>query len=96
MALGRSSGARLSTAQVSRLRLIVIQALVFSLLATLGVRLFYLQVRHGDAYQAAAASQSKREIVRQPVRGIIVDAQGRPLVTNRSAWVVSLDQGVLD
>jgi penicillin-binding protein 2 len=96
MALGRSSGARLPTAQVSRLRLIVIQALVFSLLATLGVRLFYLQVRHGDAYQAAAASQSKREIVRQPVRGIIVDAQGRPLVTNRSAWVVSLDQGVLD
>ncbi|MFI5624322.1 penicillin-binding protein 2 [Nocardioides sp. NPDC051685] len=91
--MGRS---RLSTAQVSRLRLIVIQALVFSLLATLGVRLFYLQVRHGDAYQAAAASQSKREIVRQPVRGIIVDAQGRPLVTNRSAWVVSLDQGVLD
>lgn len=87
---------RLSTAQVSRLRLIVIQALVFSLLATLGVRLFYLQVRHGDAYQAAAASQSKREIVRQPVRGIIVDAQGRPIVTNRSAWVVSLDQGVLD
>ena len=87
---------RLSTAQVSRLRLIVIQALVFSLLATLGVRLFYLQVRQGDAYQAAAASQSKREIVRQPVRGIIVDAQGRPLVTNRSAWVVSLDQGVLD
>ncbi|MER6937779.1 penicillin-binding protein 2 [Nocardioides sp. NPDC127514] len=91
-----SRGARLSTAQVSRLRLIVIQALVFSLLATLGVRLFYLQVRHGDAYQAAAASQSKREIVRQPVRGIIVDAQGRPMVTNRSAWVVSLDQGVLD
>lgn len=87
---------RLSTAQVSRLRLIVIQALVFSLLATLGVRLFYLQVRHGDAYQAAAASQSKREVVRQPVRGIIVDAQGRPLVTNRSAWVVSLDQGVLE
>ena len=74
----------------------MIQALVFSLLATLGVRLFYLQVRHGDAYQAAAASQSKREIVRQPVRGIIVDAQGRPMVTNRSAWVVSLDQGVLD
>ncbi|WP_406023257.1 penicillin-binding protein 2 [Nocardioides sp. NBC_00850] len=90
------AASRLSTAQVSRLRLIVIQALVFSLLATLGVRLFYLQVRHGDAYQAAAASQSKREIVRQPVRGIIVDAQGRPMVTNRSAWVVSLDQGVLD
>ena len=87
---------RVPTAKISRLRLIVIQALVFSLLATLGVRLFYLQVRHGDAYQAAAASQSKREVVRQPVRGIIVDAQGRPMVTNRSAWVVSLDQGVLD
>ncbi|MCR1782682.1 penicillin-binding protein 2 [Nocardioides carbamazepini] len=79
----------------SRLRLIVIQTLVFSLLATLGVRLYYLQVVSGESYQGKAASQSVREIVVQPQRGLIVDAMGRPLVTNRLTWVVSLDRTLL-
>ena len=38
-----------------RLRLVVIQALVFSLFATLFVRLYYLQVVGGADYQAQAA-----------------------------------------
>lgn len=79
----------------SRLRLIVIQTLVFSLLATLGARLYYLQVVSGERYQGKAASQSVREIVVQPQRGLIVDAMGRPLVTNRLTWVVSLDRTLL-
>ncbi|TNM42753.1 penicillin-binding protein 2 [Nocardioides albidus] len=79
----------------SRLRLIVIQTLVFSLLATLGARLYYLQVISGERYQGKAASQSVREIVVQPQRGLIVDAMGRPLVTNRLTWVVSLDRTLL-
>jgi len=83
-------------ARTSRLRLVVIQALVFSLFATLFVRLYYLQVVTGDTYQNQAASQSVREVVTQPQRGLIVDDQGRPLVANRLAWVVSLDRGVLD
>jgi len=62
----------------SRLRLIVLQALVFSLFATLFARLYYLQVVSGADYQTQAASQSVREIVVQPQRGLIVDAQGRP------------------
>ena len=61
----------------------MIQALVFSLFATLFVRLYYLQVVSGDEYHAQAADQSVREIVVQPQRGLIVDAQGRPLVANR-------------
>lgn len=77
------------------LRLIVIQALVFSLFATLFVRLYYLQVVTGDLYQGRAAAQSVREIVVQPTRGLIVDDQGRPLVANRLTWVVSLDRTVL-
>ncbi|MCD4535885.1 penicillin-binding protein 2 [Nocardioides sp. cx-169] len=83
-------------AQKSRLRMIVLQALVLSLFATLLVRLYYLQVVSGDEYHAQAAAQSVREIVVQPERGLIVDAQGRPLVTNRTSWVVSLDRSVLD
>ena len=79
----------------SRLRLVVIQALVFSLFATLLVRLYYLQVVSGDEYAAQAASQSIREIVVQPQRGLIVDDEGRPLVTNRTSWVVSIDRGTL-
>ncbi len=80
----------------SRLRLVVIQALVFSLFVTLFARLYYLQVVDGDDYRAQAADQSVREIVVQPQRGLIVDAQGRPLVTNRMSWVVSLDRTMLD
>lgn len=81
--------------RTSRLRLIVLQALVFSLFATLGVRLWYLQVAHGSSYQAQAASQSVRDVVQQPVRGLIVDDMGRPLVSNRTAWVVSVDKTTL-
>ena len=79
----------------SRLRLVVIQALVFSLFATLLIRLYYLQVVSGEQYAAQAASQSIREIVVQPQRGLIVDDMGRPLVANRTSWVVSIDRGTL-
>ena len=82
-------------AQRSRLRLVVIQALVFALFSTLFVRLYYLQVISGDTYQAQAADQSVRDIVVQPQRGLIVDSQGRPLVSNRTSWVISLDRNVL-
>ena len=80
----------------SRLRLIVVRVLVFSLFATLFARLYYLQVVSGDSYRQAAASQSLREVVVQPQRGLIVDDQGRPLVANRTAWVVSVDRTLLD
>lgn len=89
---------RPGTADPSRrslLRLVVVQALVLSLFATLFVRLWYLQVLTGESYQAAAAEQSVRELVVQPPRGLIVDAQGRPLVANRTSWVVSVDRTLL-
>ena len=79
----------------SRLRLFVVQVLFVSLFVTLFARLWYLQVFTGEEYQAKAAEQSVREIVVQPARGLIVDAMGRPLVTNRTSWVVSIDRTVL-
>jgi penicillin-binding protein 2 len=84
-----------SSSHRSRLRLIVIQVLAFSLLATLGSRLYYLQVVAGEEYQGKAASQSVRDIVVQPQRGLIVDAMGRPLVTNRLTWVASIDRTLI-
>ena len=85
-----------TSAERSRLRLVVVRVLVFSLFATLFARLYYLQVVSGASYHAAAASQSLREVVVQPQRGLIVDDQGRPLVANRTAWAVSVDRTLLD
>jgi penicillin-binding protein 2 len=93
--MGSPRSSSSSPARRSRLRLIVVQALVFSLFATLFGRLWYLQVLGGEGYQAKAASQSVREIVVQPNRGLIVDAEGRPLVANRTSWVISVDRTLL-
>ncbi len=87
---------RAPSATRSRLRLVVLQALVLSLFVTLFARLWYLQVFSGDAYQAQAAEQSIRKVVVQPARGLIVDDMGRPLVANRTSWVVTVDRTLLD
>ena len=91
----RGSTLRASSATKGRLRLFVVQALVLSLFVTLFARLWYMQVLGGEAYQAQAAEQSVRELVVQPARGLIVDDMGRPLVANRTSWVVSLDRTML-
>ena len=90
-----TNAGRAGPGRTSRLRLIVVQVLVFSLFATLFARLWYLQVLGGESFQALAASQGVREIVVQPHRGLIVDAEGRPLVANRTSWVVSVDRTML-
>src|SRR5680860_640855 len=87
---------RASTDTRSRLRLVVVQVLVLSLFVTLFARLWYLQVLTGDAYQAQAAEQSIRELVVQPARGLIVDDMGRPLVANRTSWVITVDRTMLN
>jgi penicillin-binding protein 2 len=79
----------------SRTRLVVLQVLVFSLLAALGGRLWYMQVVAGEEYQAAAAENRVREVVTPAVRGAILDAQGRPLVQNRTSLVVSVDRSTI-
>jgi penicillin-binding protein 2 len=79
----------------SRTRLVVLQVLVFSLLAALGGRLWYMQVVAGEEYQAAASENRIREVVTPATRGAILDAQGRPLVQNRTSLVVSVDRSTL-
>ena len=92
---GRAPRVRASSREKSRLRLIVVQAIVLSLFVTLFARLWYLQVLGGEAFQAQAAEQSVRELVVQPARGLIVDDMGRPLVANRNSWVVTVDRTML-
>lgn len=77
------------------MRLVVLQVLVLSLLVTLLGRLWYMQVVAGEEYAAAASDNRIREVVTPAVRGAILDAQGRPLVQNRTSLVVSVDRSVL-
>lgn len=79
----------------SRMRLVVLQVLVLSLLATLLGRLWFMQVVSGPEYAAAASENRIREVVTPAVRGAILDARGRPLVQNRTSLVVSVDRSTL-
>ncbi len=93
---GRVPRLRATSRQKSHLRLIVVQAVVLTMFVTLFGRLWYLQVLGGEAYKAQAAEQSVRELVVQPARGLIVDDMGRPLVANRTSWVVTVDRTMLE
>ena len=73
----------------------VIATLLVSLFATLGVRLYYLQIVRGDTYQAVAKDESMRKVILPPARGLIVDDRGVPLANNRSVVDVSIDRTVL-
>ncbi|GGX50968.1 penicillin-binding protein 2 [Streptomyces minutiscleroticus] len=72
-----------------QIRLVIIQILVFSLLGTLGARLWYLQVRNGDEYAKEASGNHVQQVVSPAVRGSILDARGVPLADNETRLVVS-------
>lgn len=86
-------GSRMTRA--TRPRLVVVQVLVMSLFATLFVRLWYLQIASGEAYQAQAADNALQDVIVQPQRGLIVDDLGRPLAASRMAWMVTVDRTAL-
>ncbi|GAA3883561.1 penicillin-binding protein 2 [Streptomyces lacrimifluminis] len=72
-----------------QIRLVVIQILVLSLLGTLGARLWYLQIREGDAYAKEASGNHVQQVVQPAVRGSILDARGVPIADNETRLVVS-------
>ncbi|MDC0774081.1 penicillin-binding protein 2, partial [Streptomyces sp. HD] len=72
-----------------QIRLVVIQVLVLSLLGTLGGRLWYLQIREGDAYAKEASGNHVQQVVQPAVRGSILDARGVALADNETRLVVS-------
>ncbi|MGL5859380.1 MAG: penicillin-binding protein 2 [Angustibacter sp.] len=76
-------------------RLLGVGVLVLALMITLGVRLFTVQVVGADGYRVAAATNQEREIVTPAVRGLVLDAQGRPLISNQTSLVVSVSRTTL-
>jgi penicillin-binding protein 2 len=79
----------------ARTRLGVVQVLVLALLATLGGRLWYLQVHSGAQFQAAAAANDLRTVATSATRGDILDDQGHPLVDNTATMEVTVDLSTL-
>jgi penicillin-binding protein 2 len=73
-------------------RLLVVGVFVLSLMVTLVARLFTVQVIGADGYLAASNTNRVREIVTPAVRGLVLDDRGRPLISNRSALVVSVSR----
>jgi len=76
----------------SNVRLVVLSVLILSLLLTVLGRLFVIQVVSGSSFQEAAANNRVREAYTPAVRGLILDQQGRPLVSNRTTLVVTVDR----
>jgi penicillin-binding protein 2 len=75
----------------SRRRLVVLYLVVAAMVVTLGGRLWYLQVLDSTQYKQLAAANQTRQIVVPAVRGQILDDEGRPLVSNTTSMVVSVN-----
>ncbi|HZH89671.1 MAG TPA: penicillin-binding protein 2 [Pyrinomonadaceae bacterium] len=75
-----------------RVRLRIIQVIVFVLLAVLGVRLYFLQVVHGSYYAERAENQRVRLLPIPAQRGTIFDRHGRILVDSRPIYNVILSR----
>lgn len=71
------------------IRLVVLQVLIFSMLLTLGGRLWFLQIRNGQEYDQKAANNHIQQVVTPAVRGAILDDRGVPLADNETRLVVS-------
>jgi penicillin-binding protein 2 len=76
-------------------RLGVIVALVASMMLTLFVRLYYVQLIDPHKPVQNAGLLHDGSIVVPAPRGLIVDARGRPLVTNTTAQLVTVDRDLL-
>ncbi|MGH3409721.1 MAG: penicillin-binding protein 2 [Streptosporangiaceae bacterium] len=80
---------------VSRKRLLVLYVVLAALLLGLGARAWFLQVVNHRAYVTQANLDRTRDIVEPTVRGEITDDTGAPLVSNRSALVISVNMSLI-
>lgn len=76
----------------ARLRLVVLRVLMLSLLLSLIARLYYMQVQAPYSIPGVTTRPNPNQLLTAPIRGEILDAAGRPLASNRSQLVVSLDR----
>jgi penicillin-binding protein 2 len=77
------------------LRLSVIGIVVFSLFVALFGRLWYLQVVQSDQLAQVASANQVRTVPLEPMRGRILDRDGRVLADNTSTLNVTIDRSAI-
>jgi penicillin-binding protein 2 len=80
----------------SRSRLFGVTLVVMALLATLGFRLWDVQVKNHRSYIALANEDRIRDIIQPSVRGQIFSDNGTPLVTDSASLVIAVNMAVVD
>jgi penicillin-binding protein 2 len=78
--------------QISTKRLSLVAVVAFSLVATLGLRLWFLQVMTAPTFEQVASGNRTRTVHSEAPRGRILDVQGRVLVDRRESLVVTVDR----
>ncbi|HET6350824.1 MAG TPA: penicillin-binding protein 2 [Coriobacteriia bacterium] len=71
-------------------RYAIFAGIVFAVLGLLFIKLWTMQVLHGQAYAAQAEENRVREITVPAARGRIFDRNGKALVTNRATLAVAV------
>lgn len=72
-------------------RIFVMLCGVLVLFAIIVLRLFSLQIIHGEEYDASVTTSTSKELTVPASRGGIYDRYGRPLATNTVAYAVQID-----
>lgn len=81
--------------QLSAKRLSLIAVVAVSLMATLVIRLWFLQIMAAPTFEQAATGNRTRTIHSEAPRGRILDVHGRVLVDRRESLVVTVDRTVV-
>ncbi|HEX2053325.1 MAG TPA: penicillin-binding protein 2 [Actinomycetota bacterium] len=76
----------------TRLRLAFLGAIFASLIATLVLRLYFLQVLSTEEFTAGAERNQIRVVPEEPARGQILDRNGKVLVSNGMSLVVTISK----
>ncbi len=78
-----------------QLRVAVLGGISLVVFLIIFLRLWYLEVLSGDRFLAEAQNNQVRELTVQAPRGLIVDRDGEPLVTNRTALELQVKQSAI-
>ncbi len=79
---------------LSKSRIFVMLSGICLLFFILAIRLFFLQVIHGETYQKKLTTSVLKTVDQPASRGCIYDRYGRPLATNRAAYSVKIDDSI--
>lgn len=80
--------------ELCKSRIFVMLCGIIVLFAIIVLRLFSLQIIHGEAYDASVTTSTSKMLTVSASRGNIYDRYGRPLATNQVAYSVTVDGSV--